>query len=206
MERSQGQVRRYADTLVALEEAGANPETLSKHDRHAEALLRRVRRGEPQESAARALLNRLHEEVSDEEANLSFLMKDGSHGKFVTKLKRAFHFKVHHFDEVGNGVYLYLDPENSQILLSALDNSDTIFNDLTDDLGYILLRKGNKEDGLYGHFGDACLSTWIFVQISRPASGPDDLEGKVFTQKQFANIERALKEAFGDDPEADPEE
>jgi len=201
MGRSNGNVRRYAETLVALEEAGANPETVAKHDRHADVLLKRVKRGEVQENAARALLRQLHEEVSDDEANMSFLMKDGSHGKFITKLKRAFHFKVHHFDEVGNGVYVYLDPENSKILGDALDNTETIFNDLADDLGYLLLRRGNVEDGTYGHFGDNALSTWIFVQVSRPGSGPDDLEGKNFTVKQFANIEKALKEAFGDEPD-----
>ena len=193
--RSRGPVRTYAETLVSLENAGADRKILERHARHASRMLGRVRRGIGQENNARVLLDQLHEEISDSEADMSFVMNRKTHGPFVTAFKKKFKVDVHHFDEVGTGVYLYLDAENTSILRDNLTGL-AYFNDLVDKLGYILLRKGTQDDIDYGGFGDA-LSQWIFTQVVRPDSGPDDEEGQNYTASELKKIESRLREALG---------
>ncbi len=194
--RSRGPVRTYAETLVSLENAGADRGILERHARHASRMLGRVKRGVTQESNATVLLDQLHTEISEcEGGDMSFVMNRKTHGPFVTAFKKKFKVDVHHFDEVGTGVYLYLDAENTSKLRDTL-TGNSIFNDLVDKLGYILLRKGTQDDIDYGGFGDS-LSQWIFTQVVRPNSGPDDQEGQNYTASELKKIESQLREAYG---------
>lgn len=193
--RSRGPVRTYAETLVSLEKAGADKDILERHARHASRMLGRVKRGVVQENNATVLLDQLHAEISESDGDMTFVMNRKTHGPFVTAFKKKFKVDVHHYDEVGTGVYLYLDAENTSILRDAL-TGNAYFNDLVDKLGYILLRKGTQDDIDYGGFGDA-LSQWIFTQVVRPDSGPDDEEGQNYTASELKKIETRLREAIG---------
>ncbi len=195
--RSRGSVRTYAETLVSLEKAGADKAILERHARHASRMLGRVKHGVVQESNAVVLLEQLHSEISETEGDMTFVMNRKTHGPFVTAFKKKFKVDVHHYDEVGTGVYLYLDAENTSILRDNL-TGNAYFNDLVDKLGYILLRKGTQDDIDYGGFGDA-LSQWIFTQVVRPDSGPDDQEGQNYTASELKKIESRLREAIGRD-------
>jgi len=194
--RSRGVVRTYAETLVSLEAAGADKAVLERHARHASRMLGRVKRGVAQESNATVLLDQLHSEISECEGDMSFVMNRKTHGPFVTAFKKKFKVDVHHIDEVGTGVYLYLDAENTSKLRDTL-TGNAYFNDLVDKLGYILLRKGTQDDIDYGGFGDS-LSRWIFTQVVRPDSGPDDEEGQNYTASELKKIESRLAEAFAE--------
>jgi len=199
--RSKGSVKTYAEALVALVDSGAPGPIVEKHSRHAARLMAMVLEGKPQEREASALLQALREEVDEAEYDpkFSFAISRGSHKRFVKALEDKFNVEVHHFDEIGTGVYVYLDPENTDDLRAALCDTKVIFDELVGDLGYILLRRGGKEDMDYGHFGDT-LSKWIFAQCIRPDENAQDFDGKVYSKQALARLERRLKEAYGRRP------
>lgn len=189
--RGRGAVRAYADTLVALEEASADAAVLARHRRHAASVLSRVRSGVPQEQVCARLLAGLREDVEGSGGDMDFLMDGHTHKQFVAALEKEYKVEVHHFDEVGNGVYVYLDAENNALLRDALTDAEAL-DTVAEELGYLLLRRGTRDDVEYGGFGDD-LARWIFVQRSRPKSGPEDQEGETFTVKQLRNLEKALE-------------
>lgn len=192
-------VKTYAETLSALSGLASCRRIVEKHDAHTGVMLKSVLASgaAQQERLAAKLLLQLHEEIGTMGGDTIFLM--GGKGKkdhkaFVTAFEKRFGVTVHHFDTVSNGVYLYLDEEDSDVVENALNSSKAIF-DLHDDLGYILLRRGHREDVDFGAFGSH-QARWIFVQDSSAPSNPPDLHGQVYDASAISKIERALREAI----------
>lgn len=196
MARSSSVVRRYAETITQMAQAGVGESIINKHDRHCGVIMERISRTAAslpsQERIVTGLLTQLHEETA--EHDMSFVMGDVKHKTFVNAFKKEFGVDVHHFDEVGNGVYVYLTADDNEKVRLALNTSLAIYETIFDKLGYILLRRGKREDCDFGSFGEA-LATWIFVHYSRP-EGLEDMEGVRYDSRKLAKIERALKEAY----------
>jgi hypothetical protein len=115
------------------------------------------------------------------------------HEKFVRKLESTFKISVQEFEPIREGVFVYLDQENTNKLEDALKTAKDVFDTINDEMGYLLLRKGVKSDMEFGPFGES-LTCWTFVYA--PVEDQKDDEGEVKKKGPFKPLK--LKMTSGD--------
>lgn len=94
------------------------------------------------------------------------------HRGFISKLEKEFKLSVDHWEPIREGVYVFLDGENTAILSAALSDGNNYFETLVDSLGYILLKKGTIDTN-WGCYGPN-FAKWLFAFA--PATDMKDVE------------------------------
>jgi hypothetical protein len=139
-------------------------ELAKRHSIHAATLLEDIQNGDYNEGLIGELLGILEKSyvkaLKTETPSLMESLID--HTSFVSALSKSAGVKVERWEGVREGVYLYLDSENTQKLASAVSDTYKYINNIADKHGYLLLRQGSMSDVEFGSFGEN-LSRWTFV-------------------------------------------
>lgn len=209
-------VRAYMEALNKLEARfKTSPsnglwEVLKKHSEHASSLLDELQVGGFADHLSVVVLEVLQEDLAkDAEALLKQIAKAKGgaeadevsdedikvHDKFIKALEKEFEISVHHFEPINDGVFVFLDEENNDILLDKLKSLESILNDITDKHGYLLLRKGTPDDIVWGSYPNG-MAKWMFIycpQDSEQGGWGDsfkDMEDEVLSHaKELKNKE-----------------
>lgn len=133
-----------------------------------------------------SVINKVVKEVLETPFQESVIESLVDHRGFISKLEKEFKVSVDHWEPVREGVYVYLDGENTEILSSALSDGNSYFETLVDSLGYILLKKGTIDTN-WGAYGPN-FAKWLFVfspatDIKDTEDDGSGLEGEVKTLK-----------------------
>ena len=185
-------------------------EVLKKHSEHASSLLDELQVGGFADHLSVVVLEVLQEDLAkDAEALLKQIAKAKGgaeadevsdedikvHDKFIKALEKEFEISVHHFEPINDGVFVFLDEENNDILLDKLKSLESILNDITDKHGYLLLRKGTPDDIVWGSYPNG-MAKWMFIycpQDSEQGGWGDsfkDMEDEVLSHaKELKNKE-----------------
>lgn len=202
-------LREYLASLRKLEENfRGNPSrnlwrVLCRHAEHSQALIEELQGGEFAEQMALVNLESLQEELAkDAEAFMKMIGKASGerendevddedihdHDKFVKALQKDFDIEVHHFEPVNEGVFVFLDEENNDLLLAGLKSLKDRLDKLTDKHGYLLIRKGTVDDIVWGSYPNG-LAKWMFIKCPQDSENWEDdladLEDEIFKQSKL---------------------
>ena len=173
--------KKVVDSFYASPDK-AGYDLLEKHSLHASRLLNSVVTGKPVDRVAREILKL--------DTKLVEAMVD--HDKFIRALEKNFKVKVQKSEPINQGVFVYFDPEDTQKMGEVVKNSKELMDNIVDDLGYLLLRRGVVSDIDYGPFGES-LSCWLFVYA--PVTPQKDDAGEVLSKHAFKTLK--LKQSTG---------
>ena len=120
------------------------------------------------------------------------------HEKFVKALEKDFDITVHHFEPVNEGVFVFMDEESNNKLGDELSTNVDLFDKLTDEHGYILIRRGTPEDIKWGSFPNG-LAKWMFVYSPTDSENwtdsLDDMEAEILSQAEKLKSKEPKKKA-----------
>lgn len=211
------ELRAYMEALTKLEEKFRGTptrgvwEVVKKHAEHASNLLDELQAGGFSEHLAVIALEVLQEDLAkDAEALLKQIAKAGNgaesdevdeddhkaHDKFVKALEKDFDIVVHHVEPINDGVFVFMDEENNEKLLSQLKTLKDRLDKITDKHGYIMLRKGTVDDVQWGSFPNG-MAKWMFIYS--PADSEEwadslkDMEDEIFSHEKLKNDEPKKK-------------
>jgi hypothetical protein len=194
-------MRSYLEAVEKLKDSFRDTPTLTRwnileiHAKHCTTLLNEMQSGSDfiEETALVALESLQEDLAKDAEALVKQIGKTKKdkddkvskedvheHQKFIKALEREFKIEVHHFEPVNEGVFVFFDEENNAEISDQLTTLEDRLSRITDEHGYVLLRKGTIDDIQWGSYPNG-LAKWMFVKVDlsgTPADEElDDLDG-----------------------------
>ncbi len=209
-------LRTYMEAIDTLRTVFKEDPTMARwhiletHSQHCLNLLNEMQGGDFADEIALVALETLQEELAkDAEALVKKIGKTNNnssndkvssvdvhqHDKFIKTLEKAFKIVVHHFEPVNEGVFVYIDEENNDDLLRQLSTLEDRLDKITDQYGYVMLRKGTIDDIRWGSYPNG-LAKWMFIKVDltgEPASkSMPDLKDKQEKGKKLKNLESVI--------------
>ena len=161
---------RFAKKWGSLYEAFTNNPNreshfqLQRYATHASIMEKSMKKGRPWH---RHILSELLNEQSDMSRFASTLSEDlesdTDHDAFIKGFEKAFKVKVQRHEGVSNGVYVYINAEDTATINTQLLSASDYMELITKNMGYICVRRGQPSDIDYGPYSER-LSKWVFVR------------------------------------------
>jgi hypothetical protein len=110
-------------------------------------------------------IGKINPNLDQDHTDLTQELED-NHDSFVKALEKSLKVEAHHWEPVREGLIVFFDEENTNELLDQLRSYNDILQKITDEHGYILLRRGTMEDVASGGFPRS-MSHWYFIYCPR---------------------------------------
>jgi hypothetical protein len=157
-------------------------ELLERQSAHSKTLLENITKGRNVDGLAKELLSVMHRSITSHGIRIMESLVD--HSKFVKSLEKEFSVKAAKYVPIRDGVFVYFDKESTDKLNDVVANYNSYITRISDEFGYLLLRKGTISDIEYGNFGEDT-SCWMFVYAPITKEKEVGGEGEVLIKQNF---------------------
>lgn len=177
---TQENLRTYVRLLHALKESYRVSPTYSTYkllqrhcEHHLPEIMHDILSGAHSDALTGSVLEMLRRGIVSAEDNIGESLDKEEmakiHDKFSRALEKKFKLSVGRVEPLGVGVYLLLDQESHDELLTAIADDVRSVEDFAAEHGYILLKKGLQAEINYGNFPSSH-SRWLFVYSPNESS------------------------------------
>lgn len=177
---TQENLRTYVKLLSALRESYRLSPTYSAYkllqhhcEHHLPEIMSDILNGSHSDALTGGVLEMLRKGIVSSEDNIGESLDKEEltkiHDKFSRALEKKFKLSVGRIEPLGVGVYLLLDQEAHDELISAIADDIRSIEDFAAEHGYILLKKGLQAEINYGNFPSSH-SRWLFVYSPNESS------------------------------------